>query len=825
MNIRHLEIPANSLNNRCDPAGLGFQTTDDIAPLDGLIGQDRAVRALELALDLDEPGFNLFISGLPGTGRGTALRSHVERIALGKRVPPDWGYIHNFQDPSQPLPISLPCGWMSELAADMDELVHTVRRDVPKVFESDDYSQRMEAAMQGLQSQRQEMTASMEHTVAEAGFSLGSTQSGITPIPVINGQPITPEGFSALPEEEREQIRLRSDEVQQTIARALSEIRRLGKSATEEAREVDKDIVRFTLTPIIDELQEKYARHLQIVSYLDRVQADMVEHLELLKPKDPAPGALGQPSADDESFLRYKVNDLVDNTTCESAPIVFENNPTYYNLFGRIDYQARMGTLTTNHTMIKSGAIHESNGGYLVLQARELLANPLSWQTLKRTLECQEICVENIGEQASPLPSSSLRPRPIPFDAKIIIVGTPEILAMLESADEDFRRHFKVTAEFDTRMDRTPDNTARYAAFVSLRCHEDGLQPFDNTAVARVIEYSSRVAEHQGKLTTRFNHMSDILTEANYWAQSAQQNIVSGEQVQKAIEQRRHRSSLREERLQELIQEGTVRISTDGAAVGQVNGLAVLSFGDVYFGKPSRITARVSLGNGQLVNVERETDLSGRIHDKGFLALTGYLRGKYGADKPLSLNASITFEQSYSEVDGDSASSTELYALLSAISGIPIAQGIAVTGSINQNGEVQAIGGATQKIEGFFDTCKVTGLTGSQGVLVPRDNLKHLALNDEVIWAVEAGRFRVYGVSTVDEGIEVLTGIPAGERQDDGNYPGGTIHSMVEERLREMAQEAREFSPGGNPDRNAATSAISTSLSPEQRPREMLRSN
>lgn len=798
MAAQRFEVAPELLSRKCDPDSLGFETTEELAPLEGLIGQDRASRALELALSMREPGFNAFICGQPGTGRSTALKSHVEQVASRREVPPDWGYVYNFQDPSQPEPVSLPCGHMRMLAADMNELVDTVRRDVPKVFESSDYTERMEAAMEGLQKKRQEMTEALDRTAIAAGFTLRSTHAGIAPVPMKDGRPLSEEEYASLPEAERESITKRASQMQRTIGHTLADIRRLGKAAHEEAREVDKEIVRFTLTPIIDELQHKYADYPAVANYLDQVEADMVEHLDALKPSDPAPSLPWQRGEDEDPFVKYRVNDLVDNTACDEAPIVFEHNPTYYNLFGRIEYRAWMGTLVTDHTMIRSGAIHEANGGFLVLQAHDLLTSPLSWQTLKRVLRSGESRIENIGEQFSPLPSSTLRPKPIPVNAKVIIVGTPDILRMLQVLDDDFQRHFKVVAYFDTVMDRTPENVSRYAAFIATRGREGGLKPFHKTAVARIIDHSSRLAEHQEKLTTRFMNVVEVLTEASHWADSAGSDLVMGEHVQKAVEERRYRSGMTEDRLHELIDDGTIRISTEGEAIGQVNGLAVLAFGDAVFGKPSRITARVSLGRGQVLNMERETKLSGRIHDKGFMVLVGYLRGKYGHDKPLSLNASIGFEQSYSEVDGDSASSTELYALLSAISGIPIAQGIAVTGSVDQNGNVQAIGGATQKIEGFFEICRAKGLTGSQGVIVPRDNLKHLALNDDVVEAVKEGRFHIYAVSTIDDGIEVLTGLPAGDRQDDTVRPAGTVHERVERRLLEMANAARDFAGVGD---------------------------
>ena len=802
MAAERFEVPPEALNRKCDPDGLGFETTDEVTALKGMIGQERAFSALELALHIEEPDFNLFISGPPGTGRNTALRAQVEHTASRKSIPPDWGYVYNFRDHSQPEPISLPCGNMRALAADMGELVDTVRRDVPMVFESDNYRERIETTTQDIQAKRQEMTETLERTAIGAGFTLRSSPAGITPVPVRAGRPISEQDYAALPEAERESINESATGLQRAIDRTMAQIRRLGKTAQEEVREVDKEIVRFTLTPIIDELQEKYADHPAVVAYLDDVETDMVERLDNLKPSDADQGEPGGPAADEDPFVRYRVNDLVDNTMCDCAPVVFEHNPTYYNVFGRIDYRARMGTFVTDHTMVKGGAIHEANGGFLVLQARDLLSNPLSWQTLKRTLRSREIRIENIGEQQSPLPSSTLRPKPIPVDAKVVIVGSPDVLRLLQRIDEDFRRHFKIVAYFDTAMERSADNVAKYAAFVATRSREGGLKPFHKTAVARIIDYSGRLAEHQEKLTTRFMDVSDILTEANYWADTAEEGVVTDIHVEKAIEQRRYRSSMTEDHLRELIHDGTIRISTDGLAVGQVNGLAVLAFGDAVFGKPSRITARVSVGRGQLVNVERETKLSGKIHDKGFMVLAGYLRGKYGQDKPLSLNASIGFEQSYSQVDGDSASSTELYALLSAISDVPVEQGIAVTGSVDQNGNVQAIGGATQKIEGFFETCKARGLTGRQGVIVPRDNLKHLALNEEVVSSVAAGRFHVYGVSTIDEGIGILTGMYAGDRQEDGAYPAGTVHHKVERRLTEMAQSARKFGNSYHPNVN-----------------------
>ena len=796
MSSEKMLVDADILSRVCDPDDLGFETTDDVPPLEDTIGQERAVSALELGLDIDAPGFNVFVAGLPGTGRNTMLRIHLEKVARDKPVPPDWGYVYNFNDPSQPVAISLPRGLMRELAHDMNDLVDGCRREIPSIFESDDYTHRVQEVVKEVQDKRQALSDELEKEATEAGFALQTTQMGVSPVPLVDGQPISQEDFGQLSEEQRDEIRQRAEQISHSITHFMQQARRLNKELAERTKELDTELARFTLTPIINELQAKYVDHPAVVDYFDQVEADMVARLGIFKPGEDsdqtASGPPGNP-ADEDLFIRYRVNNLVDNTSCEGAPVIFEYSPTYYNLFGHIDYRARSGMLTTDLTMITPGAIHRANGGYLVLQARDLLTSPLSWESLKRSLRGREVRIENIGEQYSAIPTATLRPQAIPIQAKIVLIGSHEVLRMLQALEEDFRRYFKVTADFDTVMDRSPENMAKYAAFVSARCRESGLRPFHKSAVACIIDYSTRLVEDQERLTTRFMDVADIITEADFWAGREGYLTVKDEHVKKAIQQRKYRVSLTDERLQELIEEGTIHIATDGEAVGQVNGLAVYSVGDYAFGKPSRITARVSLGRGQVINIERETKMSGRIHDKGFMILTGYIKGKYGRDKPLSLSASIGFEQTYGEVDGDSASSTELYALLSEVSGLPIDQGIAVTGSVNQAGEVQAIGGATHKTEGYYRICAAKGLNGKQGVMVPRDNLKNLVLDDEVVEAVRTGQFHIYAVSSIDEGIEVLTGTPAGKRSDDGSYPEGTVHYLVEQHLHEMAEKARDF--------------------------------
>lgn len=804
MPTEYLKVPVERLAPFCDPSTLGFETTAEIEPFEGTIGQERAISALEMGLEIDAPGFNVFVSGAPGTGRSSALRSYLDRIAPGRPNPPDWGYIHNFQEPTQPVPISLPCGMMRELRDDMDHLIETCRARLPNAFESDDYTRRVEEVMVEIQQKRQSINEELEFQARARGFGISSTQVGITPVPLHpEGRPLTQDEFGQLSDSERDRLRTAADEVQRHVAQSMFEFRRIDKEANERRLQVDAELVRFTLTPIIDELQEKYADHSHVVSYLDDVEDDMVHNAQVFKPVSggprPNPGGVGTlSSADDrsaqgiESFLaRYRVNDLVDNTLCNGAPVEFEQNPSYYNLFGRIDYRAVAGMMTTDHTMIRPGAIHRANGGYLVIQARDLLRSGLAWDSLKRVLWSGQIRIENIGEQDTPLPTTSMRPQPIPVSAKVVLVGTPGILGVLRRSDEDFRRYFKVTAEFDRTMERTPANLSRYAAFVASEAAQNGMRPFDNSAVAAVLDHSSRLVGNQTKLTTRFMSVADVLTESDYWAGKSGCDTVELGHVEKALQQREYRASLTDERMRESIENDTIRIDTQGEVVGQINGLAVYYLGEHSFGRPSRVSARVSVGNGRVINIDRETRMSGRIHNKGFLILNGYLQGKYGRSSRLSMSASITFEQSYSQIEGDSASSTELYALLSALSGLPIRQGMAVTGSVNQAGEVQAIGGATAKIEGFFKICEARGLTGDQGVMIPKDNVRNLVLRREVIDAVEGGKFHIYAVSTIDEGIEVLTGVEAGELNDDGEYPEGTVHSLVERRLGEMARSTR----------------------------------
>jgi lon-related putative ATP-dependent protease len=595
-----------------------------------------------------------------------------------------------------------------------------------------------------------------------------------------------------------------SQEIQAQIASAMRDLHKIETQSTERITALDREIASFVTGPMIDALREEFSLNQEVLRYLDQVQDDLPEHLH-----DFWQGSSAQSTSTaaaekldqqvrEEHLARYKVNVLVDNSQTRGAPVVFDRNPTYYNLIGRIDYRATMAAMVTDFQQIKPGALHRANGGFLLLHADDLLRNPYAWEALKRSLDCHEIQIENFGEQLTPIPTARLRPEPVPLDVKVIVIGPQSIYQLLLSIDEDFQQFFKVKADFAPDMPWSQEHILNYAAFISREVRESKLRHFDRGAVARVVEYGARLREDQRKLSTRLMDVGNVVVEASYWATKAGHDPVMASDVETAIHKRINRSNLIEERLEEMIEDDTIMIDVQGRRVGQVNGLSVIDIGDYSFGKPSRISARVALGRGTVTSVEREIEMSGPIHSKGVLILTGYLNGTYGDQAPLAITATITFEQAYEGVEGDSASSTELYALLSVLSGLPIEQGIAVTGSVNQYGEIQAVGGVTRKVEGFFDVCKAKGLTGRQGVIVPASNVKNLMLHQDVIEAVEDEKFSLWAVRSIDEGIEILTGVPAGTRDADGRYPEGTVHRLVADRLRDLAERVREFGFGLN---------------------------
>ncbi len=792
-----LAVAPEQLRRRVDPAKLPL-TTADVTPLEGTIGQPRAIDAIAFGLEISSPGYNLFVAGPAGSGRESTILGFLQRFAPTRPAPSDWVYLYNFDQPDQPNAIRLPQGRGRKFAADIDGFLQAAQRDIPRAFESEDYVRRRREALSELSQRRDALFNQLQSYARDQGFAIEITPTGIVTVPISQGKPLSDEEFQRLSDELRQEMEQRGRELQERIADTLRQVRQLQKVATERVRQLDHDVALFAVGPHLDELREEYSDQPEVLTYLDQVQSDLPEHLDDFRTgeseaQQQAPLSSLPGMQREEHLARYSVNLFVDNDDFKGAPVIVERNPTYYNLTGRIDYRATFGALVTDFRQIKPGALQRANGGFLVLHVLDVMSNPFAWEALKRSLICAEVTIENLGEQYTALPTVRLRPEPIPLDIKVILLGPPEVYYLLYRADPDFQQLFKVKADFAPDMDWNDEHLSSYAAFISRRVREERLRHFDREAMARVIEYGARLREDQRKLSSRLRNIADMISEASYWAGKAGHDIVQAADVDQAIARWKYRSNLIEERIQEMIDNGTIMIDTTGARAAQVNGMAVIDLGGYPFGKPSRITARVSPGRGSVQSIEREIELSGPIHSKGFLILSGYLAGQYSQQYPLSLSATITFEQSYDEVEGDSASSTELYVLLSALAGLPLHQGIAVTGSVNQHGEIQAVGGVTPKIEGFFAVCKAKGLNGEQGIIIPAANVPNLMLDEEVIDAVQAGKFHIWAVRTVDEGIELLTGQPAGQRDPDGQYPEGTVHRLVEERLLAYAERLRSF--------------------------------
>ncbi|HEY8449121.1 MAG TPA: ATP-binding protein [Bacillota bacterium] len=805
INADRWKVPVEKLRRACDPATLPFATTAELDGLTGMIGQQRAVRAMEFGLGIRRAGYHVYMSGPAGTGKTTYARSIARQFAAGRPVPPDWVYLHNFRNPDEPLAVALEPGRSRKLRADLDALIDELTQEIPKALESEEFAEQRQALLSRFQEQTEKIFEELDRYARAEGFQLRRTATGFATIPLkADGHPLTAEEFARLDERERDRIEERSRTVQLQVAETLRKVRQFEQEAKERLRSLERELVLSILEPAVKRLKESYADVEALVAYFDDLQQDVLQNLDDFRQRgddgdEAGPGALlraARRSPNGDAFARYRVNILVDNSGLEGAPVIFEPHPVYYNLVGKQEYAGQVSAVYTDHTMIKAGALHRANGGFLILQARDVLANPPAWDALKRALLTQEVQIESIGEQYRLVPVRTIRPQPVPLDVKVILVGSPLLFHLLHQVDEDFRKLFKIKADFDTEMPRNDETVLQYGMFISSLCRREGLRHFDRTGVARVIEYSSRLADDQAKVSTRFNEVVEILYEADAWAERDGADLVRAEHVERAIAEKVYRSNRIEEKIREMIERGKILVDTEGAVVGQVNGLSVLQLDDYAFGRPSRITARTFLGEKGIVNIERETELSGQIHDKGVLTLAGYLGGQYAQDKPLSLTASLTFEQLYEGVDGDSASSAELYALLSSLAELPLRQDLAVTGSVDQYGRIQPVGGVNQKIEGFFRVCKAKGLTGTQGVIIPAQNVDNLMLDDEVIEAVRAGMFHIYAIHTVDEGLELLTGVPAGRRDADGRFPEDSVHGRVSARLEALAAAAAEFGEG-----------------------------
>jgi len=789
-------LPAEQADAPVDPSVLNFQTTRDLEPLDEIIGQKRAMEALDIGLGITQDGYNIFVAGLTGTGKmGTIRRSLQQRLVRGK-MPNDWVYVHNFDQPDEPWAIELPPGKGRQLRKDMQRLVQRLREGLPKAFREETFGQEKERLGEKYHARFQRQMERLEALAKERGFQLTPGPEGnIFFVPLIDGKPPESEQqLEQLPEEEKQRIRDGQKELAREAARLMQNQRDMMQQLSEEVREVERRFGAYVVRPMIEAIKKQYAENPRVLKYLDKVAEHILDNLSdfreggkrQLQP-GPLPGMMIARDAQPR-FLQYQVNVVVDHSQSQTAPIIVEDTPTYRNLFGTVERSMDLaGRLATNFTQIKAGSLLRANGGYLVFNIEDALTEPFVYKNLKRVLKSGRIQFE-MYDPWLPFTTGGIRPEPIPINTKVVVLGSPWLYYLLRFYDEEFASIFKIRADFGTEMPRGREEQFQYARFVARLTRDENLRPFSRDAVAEIIRLGARGAAQKNKLLTRFSEIADVIREADYFARRNNGQVVEAQHVRQALENRIFRCDRIAEKIRELIAEGTILVDTEGSKVGQINGLAVLDIGDYVFGRPSRVTASVGLGSEGVINIEREAKLSGSTHDKGVLILAGYLRNKYGADKPLALSASICFEQSYGGIDGDSASSTELYALLSALADVPLRQDIAVTGSVNQWGRIQAIGGVNEKIEGFYDLCRVVGLTGRQGVCIPAGNVRNLILREDVRQAVAEGKFHIYPIETVDEGLELLTGFKAGSPEEQG-----TLHWLVDHRLRDMARQLRSF--------------------------------
>ena len=803
------EVPIEKLRWRCPVEKLDLSTTDDVEPCDWIIGQDRAVKAIKLGLDIDSVGYNIFVTGFVGTGRMTAIKHLLEGLEKPGSIPEDKCYVNNFKNPDMPRIISFPTGEGRLFRKHTENLILTLKKSIPSMFESEAYKEKRKEFIKESEEGQKAILEEFEKQVKQEGFALVQIQMGpfVKPDvqPVIDGKPISLAKLEKqvkagnFPQEKFGILKAKYDALGELMEDIFKEGKEIVKELEKALEALDKEVIVPLIKDLIKEIKAKYENE-KVQTYLDEVEESLITNLDRFKPtreKTPEMPLPGLPSffKPEDEFSEYRVNVVVDNSETKTVPIIIETNPTYKNLFGTIERAAdRGGIWRTDFTRIKAGSYLKANGGYLVINALDLLIEPGSWQALKRALKYGRV---EIGayDPFYLLGTSAMKPEPIETEVDVVMIGSNYLYHLLYQLDEDFKKIFKVKADFDSVMPKDEQNIYQYACFIRKICDEDKLLPFDKSGVGAVVEFGVRVAGTQKKLSTRFTIIADLIREASYWATNADSKVVKHEHVEKAIEEWIARVSLLEDKIQEMIEDGTIMIDSEGAVTGQINGLSVYDLGEYAFGKPTRITARTSMGRAGVINIEREADLSGRTHNKGVLILGGYIRGKYAQDKPLTVSASICFEQSYSGVEGDSASSTEVYAILSSLSGTPLRQDIAVTGSINQKGEIQPIGGANEKTEGFYHVCKAFGLTGTQGVMIPHQNVKDLMLKNEVVEAVKQGKFRIYPVKTIDQGIEILTGVKAGERKEDGTFEEGSVNYLVDKQLRQYAESWRSFGP------------------------------
>ncbi|MDA2918533.1 AAA family ATPase [Desulfobacterota bacterium AH_259_B03_O07] len=790
-------LSLKEVSTKFDLSKLKFKTTEELVPCREFIGQERPYRAIHLGLGMEHGGYNIFLAGPPGVGKKSIIKDLLTKIAKDKPTPADWCYVSNMNDPNEPKAIRFPTGMGKVFKKDMEELLDLMKTQIPKAFERKEFEEQKQNIMNEFQRNKNDIFDELQKKASHEQMQLQFAPTGIITIPLFREKPISQEDYNKLDEIKKEETRKRKEKVEEEVAKSIKEARKLEKKAMERVKELENKVALFAVRDILDTIREKYNSHPDVIDYLDMVQKHMLEHIENFLPDSaretaaPVPFKIPQQQP---TFTEYKVNVFIDNSNTKGAPLLFETNPTYINLFGSIEKESRFGVLVTDFTMIHAGSIAKANGGYLVVDVLDVLKYPFVWDSLKKVLENQELSIEDVYQQYGLMTTVGLRPEPIKLNLKVIMTGSTYLYHLLYNYDEDFKKLFKVKADFDSVVEIRDDVLSQYACSIKTICDNDNLNQFDRSAVEAVLEHSSRLAGDRNKLSVDFGTISKIVREASYWSGvDGNCKYVKRNHVEKAIEEKVNRSNLIEEKIQELITKGMILVDISGEVVGQINGLAVYNLGDYSFGKPSRITCETYMGMEGVISIERQAKLSGNIHDKGVLILSGYIGTKYAQKKPLSLSATLAFEQSYEMVEGDSASAAELIAIISSLSGIPIKQCLSITGSVNQKGQIQPIGGVNEKVEGYYHVCKELGLTGEQGVLIPHQNKRNLMLKKEVVQSIKDGKFHIYTIETVDQAIEILTGKEAGVRKADGRFKKGTVNSLVDNRLVELAEDYRKF--------------------------------
>lgn len=776
---------------------LKIKSSSDLTPCKGIIGQRRALESIKLGLNIDKTGYNIYLSGQPDVGKKTVIKSLLYDIAKKKKVPNDWCYVYNFSNPKEPKAISLPPGKGKEFKKDMDQFIDLLKASIPKTFEGKDFEDEKVKLADYFNKNKEELFNQLRAFAKENDIQIQFTPTGIVTIPLINNKPVSHEDFEALGEEKKAELKAKKEKVDNKVSEILKETRKIDKEYLEKVNELENNVALFSVTDLMENLKEKYKDQPEIMKHLEQVKIDIVSHIEKFLPKkQPATflqGAVPNSADTSAQLNEYTVNVIIDNSETKGAPVVFESHPNFINLFGSIEREVRMGAMITDFTLIRDGSIFKANGGYLVVEVLDILKFPFVWDTLKKLLENGEHRVEDAYQNYGYTNVVGMRPAPIKIDVKVIMTGPPHIFHLLQTYDIDFKRLFKIRADFDSVIKKNKENINEYVCALKTICDRENLMDFDRSALEATIEYSTRISGDQEKLSVQFGKIIKMMVEGNHWALQNGSNMVYRKHIDKAVSEKRFRSNLYEEKIKELIAEGTFMVDTEGAVVGQINGLSVYNLGDYSFGRPNRITCETFMGVEGVVNIERKAKLSGNIHDKGVLILSGYIGTKFAQEKPMSLSASIGFEQSYDMIDGDSASAAELIAVLSSLAEVPVKQNYAITGSVNQKGQIQPIGGVNYKIEGFFDICNAKGLTGDQGVIIPHQNVKNLMLNSDVVDAVKSKKFHIYSIKDINEGIELFTGMEAGDRGKDGNFKKNTFNYLVDNKLRDLAIGNRKF--------------------------------